>query len=193
MRDGTSLNTNKGILRRQITTRIQENLEAVRQTLERNQERIRARRNEFGISPSSFCRIINKDLRWYPYKMIRRHNLTYGHYERGSRFYQWFLHQCNNRRFLANFVTGYEAGFALNDAVNNHDVRMYAPAKQLPGFHYNVNDSHQKLTVWIGFCGNGNILGPFFFDGNVNGQSYLNLLNDEVMPLMTVLFQNQFN
>ena len=69
---------------------------------------------------------------------------------------------------------------------------MYAPAKQLPGFHYNVNDSHQKLTVWIGFCGNGNILGPFFFDGNVNGQSYLNLLNDEVMPLMTVLFQNQF-
>ena len=69
---------------------------------------------------------------------------------------------------------------------------MYAPVKQLSGFHYNVIDSHKKLTVWIGLCGNGNILGPFFFDGNVNGQSYLNLLNDEVMPLMTVLFQNQF-
>ena len=33
------------------------------------------------------------------------------------------------------------------------------------------------------------MLGPFFFDGNVNRQSYLN----EVIPLMAVLFQNQFN
>ena len=36
------------------------------------------------------------------------------------------------------------------------------------------------------------MLGPFFFCGNVDGHSYLNLLNNEVIPLMTVLFQNQF-
>ena len=36
------------------------------------------------------------------------------------------------------------------------------------------------------------MLGPFFFDENVNGQSYLNFLSDKVIPLMTVLFQNQF-
>ena len=70
---------------------------------------------------------------------------------------------------------------------------MYAPANQPPDIHYNVNDSRQKLTVWVGLCGNGDMLGPFFFDGNVNGQSYLTLLNDEVIPLMTVLFQNQFH
>ena len=52
---------------------------------------------------------------------------------------------------------------------------MYAPSNQLPGFHYDVNDSRQKLTAWVELCGNGNMLGPFFFDGNVNGQSYLNL------------------
>ena len=34
---------------------------------------------------------------------------------------------------------------------------------------------------------------PFFFDGNANGQSYLNLLNDDVMPLIALLFQNQFH
>ena len=70
---------------------------------------------------------------------------------------------------------------------------MYTPANQPTDFPYNVNDSHQKLTVWVGLYGNGNMSGSFFFDGNVNGQSYLNLLNDEVIPLMTVLFQNQFN
>ena len=59
--------------------------------------------------------------------------------------------------------------------MNNRNVRMYAPSNQPPGFRYNVNDSRQKLTVWVELCGNGNMLGPFFFDGNVNGQSYLNL------------------
>ena len=55
-RDGTSLNMNKGRLGRRITTRTQGNIEAVRQALERNQERISARRSGLGISPSSFWR-----------------------------------------------------------------------------------------------------------------------------------------
>ena len=59
-------------------------------------------------------------------------------------------------------------------AVNNRNVRMHALANQPPDFQYNVNDSRQKLTVWVGLCGNSDMLGPFFFDGNVNGQSYLN-------------------
>ena len=172
---------------RRISTRTQKNIEAVRQG------RISARRNGLGISPSSFCRIIKKDLRWYTYKIIRLHNLKDGDYERRSQFCQWFLHQCNNRRFLPNSVIGDEAGFALNGAVNNHNVRMYAPAKQAPDFHCNANDSRQKLTVWVRLCGKVDMLGPFFFDGNVNGQTYLNLLNDKAIPLITVLFPNQFH
>ena len=136
-------------------------------------------------------------MRWYPYKMIRRHNLKDGDHERPSRFYQWFLHQCNNRRFLANFVVGNEARFALNGALNNHNVRMHAPANQSLYFHYKVNamvnDSRQKLIVWVRLCGNSDMLNVFFFDGNVNGQSYINLLNDKIIRLMAVLFQNQFH
>ena len=64
-----------------------------------------------------------------------------------------------------------EVGFALNDAVYNHNVGMYARTNQLPDFNYNINDSRQKLTVWVGLCANGDRLGPFFFDGNVNEQS----------------------
>ena len=129
-------------------------MEAVRQSLERNQGRVNARRNGLGISLSWFCRIIKKDWYRYPYKMIRRYNLKDGNYERCSRFFQCFLHHCNNRRFLANFVISGEAGFALDNAVDNHNMRMYAPAHQPPDFHYTVNDSRQKLTVWIGLRGN---------------------------------------
>ena len=48
------------------------------------------------------------------------------------------------------------------------------------------------LTVWVELCGNGNMLDPFFFNGNVNRQSYLNFLTDEVIQLITVLSQNKF-
>ena len=56
-------------------------------------------------------------------------------------------------QILANFVIGEEAGFALSGAENNHNVRMNAPANQLPDFHYNVTDSRQKLNVSEGLCG----------------------------------------
>ena len=95
------------------------------------------------------------------YKMIKPHNLKHGDYETFP-FYQCFLLQWHNRRFLANFVIGGEAGFALNGTVNNHIVRMYAPANQPPDFNYNVNDSRQKLTVWVGVCESGDVFFGYF-------------------------------
>ena len=55
------------------------------------------------------------------------------------------------------------------------------------------NVHHQMVEcLHIELCGNGNMLDPFFFNGNVNRQSYLNFLTDEVIQLITVLFQNKF-
>ena len=176
----------KGRSGRRIANRTQENIEAVRQALERNQGRISARRNGLGVSPSSFCRIIKKDLRWYPYKMIRRHNLTDGDYERHFRFCQWFLHQCNNRRFLVNFVIGAVDGFTLNGAVNNHNERMYASENQPSDFHYNVKNSRQNLTVWAGLCGNGDMLNPFFLGGNWRGDTFDDSVISKSIPWKSI-------
>ncbi len=33
-------------------------------------------------------------------------------------------------------------------------------------------NERNKVTVWMGICGNGSILGPFFFDRNVDGNAY---------------------
>ena len=57
----------------------------------------------------------------------------------------------------------------LNSAT--HNVRAHAVARQPPEFDYEVNISHEKLTVWIKLCGNGKIIGPliFFFERNVPG------------------------
>ena len=42
-------------------------------------------------------------------------------------------------------------------------------------FNYDLRSSYQKITAWGGFSGNGSILGPFFFDNNVNEMSYLDV------------------
>ena len=57
-----TLNMNKERSRRRITTRKQQNIEAVQQASKKNEERISVTRNGLRISPSSFCQI-TKDLR----------------------------------------------------------------------------------------------------------------------------------
>ena len=60
------------------------------------------------------------------YKIIR-YQLYENDFEIRRQFSEWFDNHCNNRRFLANFVIGDEAGFSLNGSVYKHNVRMYAP------------------------------------------------------------------
>lgn len=43
--------------------------------------------------------------------------------------------------------------------------------------------------VWAGMIGE-NIIGPFFFDRNVNAEAYLTLLGDEIMPRIEELNLN---
>ena len=79
----------------------------------------------------------------------------------------------------------------MNGKVNTQNVREYAPIGQAPEFNFNVNMSRQKLTVWLGLCGNGQVIGPFFFERNVNGVRYLQMLNDNVVPQLQALFDRQ--
>ena len=94
-------------------------------------------------------------------------------------------------KILSKLCNWWRSRICFKCPSNNHNVRMYAPANQPPECHYNATSSRQKLTVWVELCGNGDMLGPFFFDENVNRQSYINLFN-KVIPSITLLFQNQF-
>ena len=75
-----------------------------------------------------------------------------------------------------------QAGFWMNGRVSSQNVRKYAPKGNNPEFTYEVSASKLELMVWMGVCGNGTVLGPFFFDGNVNGAKYLEMLIEEVFP-----------
>ena len=86
------------------------------------------------------------------------------------------LQQWRNRRFRGNFVISDEATFHMNGEVNTRNVRECAPGGNAPDFHYDVNNSRAKLNVWVGMCSNEILLGPYFFEGHLNGIQYHDIL-----------------
>ena len=95
-------------------------------------------------------------------------------------FSEWLLKRNRDNHFLRNLIIGDEAGFSMNGRVNSQNVCYYAPKGNSPNFTYEVSASREKLAVWMGLCGNGSIIGPIFFERNLNGAAYLQMLNEEV-------------
>ena len=96
--------------------------------------------------------------------------------------------ECRNNRFLANVVIGDEAAFQMNGEVNTHNIRQYAPRGEPPSFNFDRKESREKLSVWAGLFGNGSLLGPFFFQRNVNGRKYLEMFNNEILPCLLRIY-----
>ena len=188
---GTSLNLNKGRSGRNRTARSAENIEAVRNAIEEARGeapeiRISCRRNGLGLSSATFNRITRLDLHFNPYQMIRQHQLLPGDLPRQFRFCQWLLDK--NGRFLDDLIIGDESGFSLNASVNTHNIREYCARGEHPlDFEYVRNDDRHKLTVWVGLMGNGTIIGPFFFRQSIDGEDYLNMIGEEIVPALRQL------
>ena len=132
------------------------------------------------------------DLGWHPYKIQRKHQLLDGDFPRRRRFCEWLLERNRANVFLRNLIISDEAGFWMNGRVSSQNVRKYAPKGENPDFSYEVNFSKEKIIVWMGLSGGGNVIGPFFFDRNVNGQTYLEMLNELVFPELINAFGDQF-
>ena len=59
--------------------------------------------------------------------------------------------------------------------------------------HYGKSVSRERLNAWIGLCGNGDLAGPYFFEGDLNGESYLEMFNHFVIPQLSLTYIFDFN
>lgn len=70
--------------------------------------------------------------------------------------------------------------FRLNGQVNRHKCRFWSRTN----FHW-MEELHtqypQKINVWAGLL-KDTIIGPFFIDGNLTSQKYLQLLRRKLIP-----------
>ena len=47
--------------------------------------------------------------------------------------------------------------------------------------------------MWAGCCENHEFLGPLFIGVSLNGNTYLQLINNEIIPQFIEMFGNQFD
>lgn len=143
---------------------------------------------ETGISRSTACRILRKE-KFRPYKVQNHQELLPDDLERRIQFCEFMVQRSNeNRNFLLNFCTTDESSFPLVREPNPQNTRFWATENP----HQVVatrTQYQQKLNVWMGIF-QGNLIGPFFIIGNLNGETYLQLLQNNVLPALQQLRQN---
>ena len=126
-------------------------------------------------------------MNYYPYKPKVRQELLEGdNYDRRAIFCGWLLDK--NIRFINNLIVTDEAAFHMNGMVNRQTVRTYSPYKQNPMNVFKKPISREKVSVWMGLSGSGHIIGPFFYEGNLNGNAYLQMLIEKIIPRLFELY-----
>jgi len=143
---------------------------------------------EVGISRTSLRRIL-KEHKYHPYKLQIVHGLDEEDEAVRLDFCQWGVEAIENGILdPSDICFSDEAIFSLNGHVNRHNCRYYS--NENPHWRQDVHFQHdERVMVWCGiFC--DSVIGPFFFDGTVTGQSYLTMLQNYICPAV-VHFANE--
>lgn len=80
---------------------------------------------------------------------------------------------------LSNLLMSDEAHFELSGCVNKQNCRYWA--SENPSWIQQKSLHTQRVTVWCAVAQWG-VVGPYFFDGTVNGQRYRNMINQFLLP-----------
>lgn len=132
---------------------------------------------QLNISQTSVSRVIRKH-KFHPYHIKLAQELDEGDFQNRLNFCQWAVDKSAEQPEFLNFVLFTdEATFHKNGYVNRHNFHYYDT--QNPHIIRPANFQNRwSLNVWGGIVGSC-ILGPYFFDGNVNGEEYLRFLRTD--------------
>ncbi|KAF2366854.1 Protein of unknown function DUF4817 [Trinorchestia longiramus] len=181
---GSISNRYKGNSGRKIIQRTENNIAIVQRAITENPT-TSVRRNETNLSKFTFHRILKKDTRLHPYKMQIKHELLPCDYARRREFCNWFISK--DQRFTERLVVTVEAAFSMNGRVNTQNTRFWSNNSP-EGNVFEKSIRSEKLLVWAGLCGNGNVIGPFFYDENLTGEIYLEMLNELIIPSLELAY-----
>lgn len=122
----------------------------------------------------------------HPYKVQVLQELCDVDYDRRQEFCEIITRKIEeNPHFISNIVFSDEATFTLHGFVNKQNYRHWAQIN--PNWYEELHTQFpQKINVWAGLFA-GHVIGPFFIDGNLTGQRYLQLLQQEIVPAINNL------
>lgn len=137
---------------------------------------------------SSIYRFLKKE-HYYPYKVCYVQELLENDPEKRLQFCENMMRFCDQiPNFIQNIIFTDEATFVLNGEVNKQNYRHWSQTN--PHWIIENNTQYpQKVNVWMGMI-NSRILGPYFFEGNLNADTYLDFLSLELIPALVAVFPN---
>lgn len=140
-----------------------------------------------GLSQTTVWRILH-DHKMHPYKISLHQELSEDDYLHRINFCVWAQEKTNeNPAFFRDILWTDEATFRSNGEVNRHNMRYWS--FENPHWMRVVdNQRYWTLNTWCGIIGN-RIIGPHFFDGNLNGDIYNDFLNNVLPDLLMGLPQ----
>lgn len=145
---------------------------------------------ELDVSQATVSRILRKN-KFHPYHIQLVQELDQRDFQNRLNFCEWAIERYTEQNDFFDFILFMdEATFHKNEYVNRHNFHYYDTTN--PRFVRPLDHQHRwSLNVWGGILGN-RLIGPYFFDNNVNGQNYCDFLQNYLqnciddLPLNTI-------
>lgn len=132
---------------------------------------------------------VHKILRNEHYKSFKFQNhqeLLGDDAERRNIFCETMMDKINSGEILLNRILFTdEATFFIHGEVNSQNCRYWS-RQNLHLYNATRTQQPQKVNVWAGLIGH-QIVGPFFINGNLTGEMYLDLLQQRIIPAINNL------
>lgn len=145
------------------------------------QQSVREIAIETGMSQTSVSRILHRH-KFHPFGIFLTQELSEMDFEKRMDFCEEMDRRMRNPEFLSHVCFSDESTFHLTGYVNRHNCRYWSDVNP-----HIIREAHtqypKKLNVWAGILGR-RLIGPFFIEGNLNGELYLDMLQNLIVPAM---------
>ncbi|KAJ8937425.1 hypothetical protein NQ318_012623 [Aromia moschata] len=143
------------------------------------------------INHSSILRVLTEN-QMHPYKLVPTNEIVEDDFDRRILFCEQMMQIIDDNTLqIENVLFSDESTFTLHGPVSRQNCRYWS--RENPQWMWELHtQTPQKVNVWAGIIGE-NIIGPFFIDGNLNGETYLALLQNNIVPTMANLYPAEGN
>lgn len=141
------------------------------------------------LSKSTIHRILRQNLQMRPFKIRVLQELSEEDFADRLTFCEDMLQRLTiDGTFLNRIMFSDEAHFYLSGQVTKHNAHIYA--RENPKAFITKPLHSDRVTVWMAVW-SGELIGPFFFEENVTGLSYLAMLQTFLLPILETIPEYQ--
>lgn len=143
---------------------------------------IRDIERDLGVPRSTVQRILRSG-RYHPYHITLTQSLSAQDRQSRVDFCNWALRKLDeDPDFFQYVLFSDEATFQSTGHLNRHNCHYWA--RENPHWTQHIDHQHRwSVNVWCGIV-DGQVIGPYFFNGTVTGQNYLEFLRNQLPGLM---------